>query len=276
MDYYFHRTYRGPLKAIIFDWAGTTLDYGCMAPTVTVMALFAREGVPISIEEARTPMGAYKKDHIRQILHMPSVQARWRDKFGETPSEQEVERMYQNFIPSQLACLPDYAELIPGTLETVTECRKRGLKIGSTTGYTQALMAVLLKEAKNRGYEPDSTVCADQVRAGRPEPWMCLQNAINLGIYPMEAFVKVDDTLPGIEEGLNAGMWTIGLARSGNEIGLSLSEIEKLHQHEFHTMLDKAYRRMASAGAHFVVDSIADIPPILDKIDERLKAGDKP
>ncbi len=276
MEYFFRRSYRGSLKAIIFDWAGTTIDYGCMAPTVAVMALFDNEGVPITIEEARTPMGAYKKDHIRQILQMPSVQSRWQAKFGEMPVERDVERMYHNFVPSQLACLPDYADLIPGTLETVAECRKRGLKIGSTTGYTQEMMAVLLKEAKGRGYEPDSTVCADQVRAGRPQPWMCLQNAVILGLYPMEAFVKVDDTLPGIEEGLNAGMWTIGVTKTGNEIGLNQTEIDNIPLHELQKMLDKAARRMAGAGAHFIVDGIIDIPPILDEINRCLNSGEKP
>ncbi len=276
MQFNFRRTYRGHLKAIIFDWAGTTLDYGCLAPTVAVMALFSREGIPISVEEARTPMGAYKKDHIRQILQIPSVQQRWQDKFGEAPLERDVERMFEHFIPSQMACLPNYADLIPGTLDTVAHCRLRGMKIGSTTGYTQAMMAVLLKEAKKRGYAPDSTVCADQVRAGRPEPWMCLQNAFNLGIYPMEACVKVDDTLPGIEEGLNAGMWTIGLAKTGNEIGLTQAEIEELPEDELQIKLDRAYRRMQGAGAHFIVDGIWGVPEIVDEINNRLKMGEKP
>src|SRR5207237_5656764 len=121
-----------------------------------------------------------------------------------------------------------YADLIPGTLETIADCRRRGLKIGSTTGYTGEMMTILQSEAKRRGYEPDSTVCATQVPAGRPYPYMCLQNAINLQTYPMEAIVKIGDTLPDIEEGLNAGMWTVGLAKTGNEMGLSESEIAAL------------------------------------------------
>lgn len=133
MEFYFHRTYRGSLKAIIFDWSGTTLDYGSLAPTVAVMALFNREGVPISVEEARGPMGTHKKDHIRLILQTPAVQKRWQDKFCETPSEQDVERMFENFLPSLMACLPNYADLIPGTLETVAECRRRNMKIGSVS-----------------------------------------------------------------------------------------------------------------------------------------------
>src|SRR5207245_9659191 len=110
------------------------------------------------------------------------------------------------------------SDLKPGTREPGADFRRRGLKIGSTTGYTTEKMKVLLSEAKRRGYEPDSSVCAAQVPEGRPHPWMCLQNAINLQVYPMEAFVTVGDTLTDISDGLNAGMWTIGLETSGNEM----------------------------------------------------------
>ena len=137
-------------------------------------------------------------------------------------------------------------------------------------------MTILQSEAKRRGYEPDSTVCATQVPAGRPYPYMCLQNAINLQVYPMEAVVKIGDTLPDIEEGLNAGMWTIGLAKSGNEIGLTESEIAALDPQTRQTKLDRAYKRMQQTGAHFVVDSIADVVPLLDKINSRLAAGERP
>ena len=220
MDFVFQRSYRGPLKAILLDWAGTTMDYGCYAPAVVFIEVFKRKGVEISIEEARAPMGAHKKVHIRAISKIEVVAQRWEQVHGRRPDENDVEEMFQDFIPLQLACLADYADLIPGTLEAVADFRRRCLKIGSTTGYLNEMVEVLLEEARKRGYVPDSTVCAAQVPAGRPHPWMCLQNAMNLQIYPMEAFVKVGDTLPDIGEGLNAGMWTIGLARTGNEMGL--------------------------------------------------------
>jgi phosphonoacetaldehyde hydrolase len=184
--------------------------------------------------------------------------------------------MFEAFVPLQLECLPEYADLIPGCLETVEACRKRGYKIGSTTGYTTAMMEVLLDEAKRRGYEPDSTVCAADVPAGRPEPWMCLENARQLRVYPMSACVKIDDTLPGIEEGLNAGMWTIGLAKTGNEIGLNEAEIVALDPAEYERRIERAYKRMLGAGAHYVVDGIGDILPCLDDLETRLARGETP
>src|SRR2546428_9665443 len=168
MDFIFKRTYRGPLKAVLLDWAGTTMDYGCFAPAVVFMDVFKRKGVEITIDEAREPMGAHKKVHLRQISKNENVAKRWEQVHRRKPTDEDVETMFEDFIPLQLQCLAQYADLIPGTLEAIAEFRRRGLKIGSTTGYTEEMMDILQSEAKRRGYDPDSTVCATQVPAGRP------------------------------------------------------------------------------------------------------------
>ena len=276
MVFIFNRSYRGPLKAVLLDWAGTTMDYGCFAPAVVFQEVYKRKGVEITIEEAREPMGAHKKVHIRQISKNEQVSKRWQQKHGRKPNEDDVEAMFKEFIPLQLECLAQYADLIPGTLEAIADFRRRGLKIGSTTGYTQEMMDLLQSEARRRGYEPDATVCATQVPAGRPHPYMCLQNAILLQTYPMQAMVKVGDTLPDIEEGLNAGMWTVGLAKTGNEMGLTEQQIEALDPEVREAKLARAYKRMQQTGAHYVVDGIADVPPLLNEINARLARGERP
>lgn len=276
MGFTFQRIYRGPVKAVILDWAGTTMDYGCYAPAVVFLEVYKRAGVAITIEEARQPMGAHKKVHIRKISQIPSVARRWQEVHGKPCGEADIEAMFQAFIPLQLDCLAEYADLIPGTLEAIGKFRGRGLKIGSTTGYTGEMMALLLQEAEKRGYKPDSTVCATDVPAGRPEPWMCLRNAEKLGIYPMESVVKIGDTLPDVAEGLNAGMWTIGLAKTGNELGLNAGEIEKLDPAELSRRLETARARLSQAGAHYVVDGIRDCDAVLDDIDARLARGERP
>ena len=276
MDFYFRRTYCGALKAILLDWAGTTMDYGCYAPAVVFRQVYERMRVPISMAEARAPMGAHKKVHIRKISQIASVHQRWEETYNRPPQESDIDAMFEAFVPLQLSCLAEYADLIPGTLEAVAEFRKRGLKIGSTTGYTGEMMALLQEEAKKRGYEPDVTVCATDVPEGRPAPWMCVQNAMQLGVYPFAACVKVDDTIPGIEEGLNAGMWTIGLAKTGNEIGLTEEEINRLDPEVLQTQREAVYQRMHQSGAHYVVDGIWDVPAVLDDIQSRLTRGECP
>ena len=276
MKFTFERKYRGPVQAVILDWAGTTMDYGCYAPAVVFIEVFKRQGVEISMEESRQPMGAHKLVHIRAISRIPAVARRWQEAHGRPCTEDDVQSMFEQFVPLQLDCLADYADLIPGTLDVVAELRRQGIKIGSTTGYTHEMMELLMAQAAQRGYEPDATVCATDVPAGRPEPWMCLRNAEQLRVYPMEACVKIGDTLPDIDEGLNAGMWTVGLAKSGNELGLNEEEIGALPADELQARLDRAYGRMASAGAHYVVDTIADLLPVIEQIGRQLAAGERP
>ncbi|MBA3531741.1 MAG: phosphonoacetaldehyde hydrolase [Ardenticatenales bacterium] len=276
MTFAYQRSYRGPLKAVIFDWAGTVVDYGSQAPVSVFIKLYESRGVPITLAEARGPMGTHKKVHIRQVSQLPSVVERWEAVHQRPPNEEDVEAMFQEAIKLQVACLPDYADPIPGALETVAECRRRGMKIGSTTGYTREMTEVLQVEAKKRGYEPDSTVCASDVPEARPAPWMSLLSAQQMGVYPLEAIVKVDDTIPGIDEGLNAGMWTVALAKSGNELGLNEQEIAALAPEELQSRLTRAYARMNQAGAHYVIDGIWELPRILDAINERLARGERP
>ncbi len=276
MEFVFQRSYRGPLKAVLLDWAGTTLDYGCMAPAVVFIEVYKRKGVDITMDQAREPMGAHKRVHIQKISQIDAVRNRWKEVHGQYPTEADIDEMFKLFIPLQLDCLATYADLIPGTLEAIKDFRARGLKIGSTTGYTGEMMELLMREAAARGYEPDSTVCATDVPAGRPEPWMCLVNAMRLGLYPMESIVKIGDTLPDIYEGLNAGMWTIGLAITGNEIGVPEAELKAMDPELLARKRARAYTRMAQAGAHYVVDGIWDVLPILDDINQRLARGERP
>lgn len=272
----YRRTYRGPIEAVLLDWAGTTMDFGCVAPAVVFVEVYERRKVPITIDEARAPMGAHKRVHIQKIAELDSVRQRWQQVHGRVPNERDVDAMFAEFVPLQLACLSRYSKLIPGTLETVAELRRRGMKIGSTTGYLADMMEINRADARRQGYEPDSTVCASDVPAGRPFPYMCLQNAINLGITTVQACVKVDDTIPGVEEGLNAGMWTVGLAVSGNEVGLPLGEWQALPEEAKGAKRARAYARMRQGGAHYVVDTIADLIPCIDDIQARIGRGETP
>ena len=276
MTFRYHRSYHGPIRSVILDWAGTTMDYGCMAPAVVFVEVYKRQQVPISMDEARAPMGAHKRVHIKKISEQDAVRKRWQEAHGRLPTDDDVDAMFAEFVPLQLECLSQYSDMIPGALDAVEQCKKRGYKIGSTTGYLPEMMEINVRDAERQGYVPDSTVSAGQVPAGRPYPFMCLQNMINMQVSPVEACVKVDDTIPGVEEGLNAGMWTVGLAISGNEVGLPLDEWEALPEDEKQAKRERAYRRMETCGAHYVVDTIADLMPCLDDIEARLARGERP
>jgi phosphonoacetaldehyde hydrolase len=95
-------------------------------------------------------------------------------------------------------------------------------------------------------------------------------------VSAVQACVKIDDTIPGVEEGLNAGMWTVGLAVSGNEVGMLLDEWRALAKADQEAKRGRAYTRMAQCGAHYVVDSIADIMPCIEEIQARIRRGEAP
>jgi phosphonoacetaldehyde hydrolase len=228
------------------------------------------------MEQARRPMDLHKRDHIQAISQQTEVAERWQEVHGRPATEEDIDAMFADFQPLQLQVLADYAELIPGTLDTVAALREKEIIIGSTTGYFTEAMELLKKEAARRGYIPDSSVCATQVPAGRPAPWMVLQNMFNTGVYPPEAVVKVDDTKPGIDEGLNAGTWTIGLAKTGNEVGLNLEEVNAIDPKTLARKVEAARLELAKMGAHYVVDSIAEVPVVIDDINLRLARGERP
>lgn len=276
MDFVFQRTYRGPLKAVILDWAGTTIDFGSFAPVAVFIRLFEQQGISISKEDVRSGMGLMKKDHLRLILNRPTVAEAWRQKRGSDPSDADIDSLFGEFATLQTEILRQYTLPIRGLAETIADLRRRKIKIGSTTGYTRAMMDIVLPEAEKQGYVPDALVCPDEVPAGRPYPWMVYQNLINLQVYPSEAVVKVGDTLPDIEEGLNAGLWTVGVALSGNLLGLSEAEVAALPAAELAAQREAIAKQLYQSGAHYVIDGIWDLPPVLDDIQMRLKHGERP
>ncbi len=276
MDFLFQRSYRGELKLAVFDWAGTTVDYGCLAPAGAFVELFKRHGVEATVAQARGPMGMHKRDHIRTMIQLPDLAEQWKAKHGAAHTEDDVEALFQEFIPLQLDALPAFAKIIPGVVETAKDLRARGMKLGGTTGYNREMMEICMAAAKKAGYEPDASVPGSEVPAGRPAPWMAVKVAMELGIYPPQAIVKIGDTVTDVQEGLNGGMWTVAVVKTGYEIGLSEAEVNALPADELARRMAAAGEKLAQAGAHYVIDGVADLPPVIDAINTRLKAGDRP
>ena len=270
------RPYRGRLKGAILDWAGTTVDYGSLAPVRALQELFAERGLPITEEEARRDMGGFKKDHIRSILSIPRVTAIWTHKVGRASTEDDVEGLFQDFIPMQLECLAEYSKLIPGVRAAVERMRSRGLKIGSSTGYTRPMLNLLLENAADQGFVPDCAACPDDVGAGRPFPWMSYYNAIQLRVYPFEAMVKIGDTVSDMEEGLNSRMWAVGVVATGNLIGMTEAEFKALPPAVQDERVSAGREILLEGGAHYVVSNLDEIDAVLDQIDLRLARGERP
>jgi phosphonoacetaldehyde hydrolase len=264
------------IKLVVFDWAGTTIDFGCQAPAGAFVASFAKKGINVSLVEAREPMGLHKKDHIRAMLGTESVGAKWQMALGRNWDETDVEELYRDVTPRQLEAVERYGQLIPGVRECVAELRARGLKIAGTTGYFHAAAAAVLEAARKQGYTPDFSICADDVPAGRPAPWMIFRCMEALNVYPPSAVVKVGDTAVDIADGRNAGCWSVGVIDSSNEMGLMADEFAALAETEKVMRRETVYRRYAAAGAHAAIDNLDELPALLSEFNARLRAEERP
>lgn len=264
------------IKAVIFDWAGTMIDFGCMAPVQALSSAFAAQGLQISDADARRDMGRAKLDHVRALLAYPKVAEAWRALKGCAADETDVDRIYAALVPLMAEAATRHAELIPGAADLVRDLRARGIKIGSGTGYTREMMAGILSAAADQGYRPDVVVCAGETPSGRPSPLMTWKALIALDAWPASVCVKVDDAEVGMEEGRAAGCWTVGLAASGNGVGLSAPDWGALSEAERRERRTPSEAALKAAGAHYVVDSVADLAPVLEQIAARIGAGERP
>lgn len=265
------------LAAVIFDWAGTLVDFGSLAPTQIFVDAFATFGITVSLAQASGPMGLSKRHHIQSLLYLPEIQQQWQAKFGRSSSEADIDQIYERFMPMQIAKVGEYSAPIPGAIDTLAALRQRGLKIGSCSGYPRQVMEVVLPLAKAAGIVVDHAVAGDELPAGgRPGAYMALANLLALAIPDVRRCVKVDDTRPGIEEGRNAGMWTVGLALSGAPAGLTPAAFTAASPTELEAIRQRVRGEHLATGAHYVIDSVADLLPVLDDIERRLAAGERP
>ena len=254
------------IKAVVFDWAGTMVDFGSFAPMGVFVRCFEEFGVHATIKQARAPMGLPKWQHIRAMMDDPDIAAQWQIAHGGAPSDADVDRIYKIFVPMNEKVAADYADLVPGALETVQYLRARGIRIGSTTGYTRSIMEHVLPVARAQGYEPDNLICADDLSEGRPGPLGMYQTFVDLGVYPPSSVIKVDDTVPGLLEGVTAGCITVGLALSGNFVGKTPEELALMPRDEVDALREAATRMLHEGGADHVIDTVADLPALIERL----------
>ena len=248
-------------QLVILDWAGTTVDYGCFAPVNAFVLAFRTCGMEPTVEENRKPMGMLKRDHIRTMLAMPRLKKQWESLRGEKPDEAAVEEIYGVFEASLMKSLADYATPKPGTLEAVKEIREMGISIGSTTGYTDAMMEIVTHGAAEQGYKPDFWITPDSVDGlGRPYPYMIFENMRRFCISSVEEVVKVGDTVSDIREGKQAGVRSLGVLEGSSALGLTEEEYEVLSHDEKEALLGKVQKTFLEAGADDVLLNIGELP----------------
>ena len=277
-DFVFRREYRGCVKALVLDWSGTTADAYVIAPAVVFAQVFEKQGVTISMKEARGPMGLRKDLHIKALTEDPPIRDRWKEVHGKYPDQADVDLMFEDFVPSQLACLPAHTGLLPGVADVVSRMQQQGLKVGCSTGFTRPMVDILEKGAEEQGMNLDASVAGDEVTQGaRPRPFMVYRNLDLMDAWPIQSVIKVDDTVSGIGEGLNAGCWAVGVSRYSNYLNInSYQEADDMPVAELNRRHEETRDILRKAGAHYVIDSLADIEPVIEDVNQRLARGERP
>ncbi len=258
------------IECIIMDWAGTAVDYGCFAPVAAFVESFKAIGTPVTAAETRAHMGLTKIEEIRALFQIERVKTEFEEKFGRPCNEEDVLARYAEFQRVLFASLESYTEPIPGVVETIAALRVQGIKVGSTTGYTRSMMDVVLPAAAARGYVVDNCVTPDGLPAGRPAPYMIYKNMMELAVSSTDCVLKYGDTIADIKEGVNAKVWTVGVVLGSNELGLTEEEVGSMPATELEARKTEVRRRMSDAGAHYVVDTIKELPAVIEEINRKL------
>jgi len=258
------------VNGVIFDWSGTAIDFGSMAPAIAFSDIFKKFRIDVSMEKIRSYMGLPKIDHIKKLLETKEIKEQWEILYKRSPTEEDIKELYHLFTEVLMDLLPQYSKPIDGVVELVNALKKEKIKIGSTTGYSREMMKVVLDESKKYGYCPDCIVTPDEVPAGRPFPWMCYLNMIKLEIFPAETVIKVGDTISDITEGVSAGMWSVGIIKGSNELGLSEEMIDGLSKNELFKKYEEIRKKFLESGAHYVLYDISELEQLINIINIRL------
>lgn len=255
------------VEAVIFDWAGTTVDYGCFAPVQAFIETFKAAGVEPTVQETREPMGMLKIDHIRTMLKVDRIAAEWERVHGAAPCEDDVHALYEPYEKRLLSILHNFASPKPHVLDAVAQIRQMGIRIGSTTGYNDKMMAIVAPAAREAGYEPDFMITPDAVGGhGRPYPYMMFRNMEALGVTDVRRAVKVGDTVSDIREGKNAGCISIGVVEGSSEMAMAQEQFDALCDNDKAAAREQASSVFHAAGADAVINTFAELPALLRQL----------
>lgn len=257
------------IEAVIFDWAGTTVDYGSFAPVEAFIEAFKAFGITPTVEEVREPMGMLKWDHIHTMMKMPRITEEWKKAHGRMWDKTDVDAIYDKSEKAIFGILDKFSTPKPFVLKAVEELRNRGIKIGSTTGYTIEMMDIVTKSAEKQGYKPDAWFCPNHTEnKGRPYPYMVFKNLEALGISSVNATIKVGDTVADIKEGKNAGMISVGIIEGSSVMGYTQDEYEEFSSERKSLEAERVRKVYESCGADYVIKNMNELCDLIEKIEE--------
>jgi len=261
--------FTGLIRLVVFDMAGTTVDYGSCAPVRAFLELFEKNGIKADPSIPRGISGMGKKDQIHRMLMNPEIYDQWMNIAGRIPNVNDLEHLYKEFIPLQLDNTARYSKVIDGVPETIEWLRENRIKIAGTSGYDRNMMNIAVRELEKEKVFLDVTYSSDQVPGGRPAPWMIFRCMEMTDTLETGSVINIGDTVSDMQAGRNAGVWAVGVIRSGNLIGMTKDEYLSADPEELDILVSEGRKTLYEAGAHVVIDFVSDLPEIIEIINSR-------
>lgn len=185
-----------PIKGVIFDLDGVltdTSEYHYRG----WKQLADEEGIAFDRQANEAMRGLARRDSLLHLLG------------DRTVSEAELQAMMARKNSYYEAFIQDLspADLLPGVLPLLEQLQAAGVKIAIGSSSKNAQLVTKLLGISDRIHAISDGY---SVERHKPAPDVFLHAAMQLGLDPSECVV-VEDAAAGVEAGLAAGMWVIGL-----------------------------------------------------------------
>jgi len=112
----------------------------------------------------------------------------------------------------------DRSELLPGALEVLEECRRRGIKTAICSASKNA--PLILSRLEITDYF-NAVIYGNKVTKAKPDPEVFLLGAKELGVEPAECVI-FEDSLAGVQAGISENIFVVGIGKPENLPGADI------------------------------------------------------
>lgn len=262
------------IRCCIFDLGGTIVDKYSLSPLLSLANAFGLRRITIPNHIISKDIGKTKIDHIVSLCKEPIVEGQFHRTYGRHISYTDIDNIFDDFNKLQVDYMTEHLDIIPQTRDIIKYLDDKSIRTGITTGFNREQMDIAINRLKLDGIVFGSSVSSSCIpNASRPNPDMIQRNMELLDIHDPKQVIKIDDTEIGIQEGINSGCYTVGVARwSINMNVYSQGEICFLDKSGdldrdsiLHNKLEESREKLRKAGADYVIDTLDKLPGIINK-----------
>jgi phosphonatase-like hydrolase len=220
------------IKLVIFDLAGTTVqDKGQVSSAFT--AALAENGIEVTPEQLNRVRGSSKRQAVLSFI----PEGPGRLSAAEAVYSSFRERLTQRYRTEGV-------EPVEGAEQVFRRLREQGIRVALNTGFDRDMTELLLSALRWEEGAVDVVVCGDDVRQGRPAPYLIFRAMEATGTTGVQQVVNVGDTVLDLQAGRNAGVrWNVGVLSGAHD------------------------RRMLEQAPHtHLMDSVADLATLWDRV----------